>query len=403
MFISVSNNDGRYSFIVGDKPEDDPRSFFQSLYDFDLVDSLKSDYNTYAEAHSSGLRLIKNMPSSIMSKKAVFEENTSKTSPEDRVVSHFSQQVNLMGSRIPDIESSENEDRQEQAASLLKEMKAAEDSIKGVLKMVEEKTNTELLEDLLSSIADMKGRMSKYAPVEQAPEGNLGDEDISVDVPSLPPPQAKVDHSETLLSLGVAAAKSLAATHRTAHVRLVEKDEDLDSYFIHLADENGDVCTMRFTNGLLLDSLTPSTRVAMVHPYHGVGFMERYWEPITAAVGHYLIAGKDILVFPGENGSRWEMPGKNITDGTNHIVTISKANGSWWMKDSQVSITKTAATEIPVTVGASARCVKKNLPTYYGRTGMVVKVIPRADHQDIVVDFGRGLGTLVLENSDVQI
>jgi hypothetical protein len=414
MFISVSNNGDRYSFVIGDRPTDDPNTFFQSLYDFDLVDNLKSDYSSYAEAHSNGLRLIKHMPSSIMAKKAVFEENTDKDSPEERVVSHFGQQVSLIGSRIPDILSADEKERQEQAGSIIREMEEAEKSIQGVLKIVEEKTNSELLEDLLSSIKEMKSKVSQYVPAKPEAKPNSEDEEISVDDipdssdPALAPPpppsiQASKDHSETLLAFGTAAAKSLIATHKTAHVRLVEKDDVTDSYFVHIADSNGDVCCMKFNNNVLLTSLIPSTRVAMVHPYHSSTFMERYWEPITMAVGHYLIANKDILIsHSDENSSRRRFAGSNISDGTKHIVTISTENGSWWIKDSQESVIKTAATQAPSAIGTNVRCIRKNLPTYYGRTGMVVNVIPRADTCDVVVDFGRGLGTLVLENSEVQ-
>lgn len=410
MFISVSKNGDRFSFVVGDSPGDDPDTFFQSSYDFDLVDNLKSDYSSYAEAHSNGLRLIKNMPSSIMARKAVFEENTDKSSPEDRVVSHFGQQVSLIGSRVPDVISAEEgKDRQDQATALISEMDATENSIKGVLKIVEEKTNSELLEDLISSINDMKSKISKYAPSKPESKPNPEDDEITVDDipdssdPSIAATQASLDHSETLLAFGTSAAKSLIATHSTAHVRLIEKDDITDSYFIHIADKNGDVCTMKFNSNVLLTNLSPSTRVAMIHPYHSITFMERYWEPVTMAVGHYLISGKDILISHNEdNSSRRRFSGSDIHNGTKHIISISTDHGSWWMKDSQESVIKTASAQAPAAIGTNVRCIRKNLPTYYGRTGMVVNVIPRADRCDVVVDFGRGLGTLVLDNSEVK-
>jgi hypothetical protein len=409
MFISVAKTGDRYSFIVGTNQDDDPRSFFDSAYDFDLVDGLDSDYGSYAEAHASGLRLIKAMPSSIMARKAVFEDDPDHASPEERTVRHFSEQVTLMGERLPSIESMPEEDRGDEATAFMSELKAIEDSINGVMGEVESSSSKELLENLLSDLSMMRERISPNAAKNDVSEPTKNTDDLISDesdpsspvVPSLG--MTSSDKANVLLSFGVSAAKSIIANHKTAHVRLVEKDDDTDSYFVHLADEGGDVCSLKFNNDLLLTGMVPSNRVAMVHPYHSIGFLERYWEPMVMAVGHYGMPGKDIAVSHcHEDSSRCRLAGVDTRNGSKHFVSIVRKGNSWWIQDSGSRAIKTASSDPVDMNGMEVRCVRKNLPTYYGRTGAVVRVIPRADRHDLVVDFRRGLGTLVLTNEDIE-
>ena len=412
MFISISRNGDRYSFVVGNSPDDDPRTFFDSAYDFDLVSGMQSDYGSYAEAHAVGQKLIMGTPSAIMARKAVFEDDPEGSSPEDRSVSHFSSQVSLIGERLPSLESMPEGDRTEEAEAIAGELKSIEESIKGVLREVDSSSNTGILDDLLSDVKGMIDRVNEWVPPKPVPEA-LVDEDVDIGAepaaavppvanPVPPMPQASAG-TDVLLAFGLAASGSLAATHRTAHVRSIDRDDPSGSYFVHLADKGGDICSLKFNDRMLLTGIAPSDRVAAVHPYHSVGFMERYWEPISMAVGHFLIPGKDILVSHGhEDSSRFRLAGESLVDGSRHFVSVSKVDGSWWLRDSPMAATKTAAVDRSTAVGKEVRCTRKNLTTYYGRTGMVARVIPRADRYDVVVDFRRGLGTLVLTGEDVE-
>ena len=388
MFISVAKLYDRYAFLVGHHTGDPARTYFRSLYDSDLVSGVEPSYRTFLEAHCAASKIVHYCPSAILAKKASIlgVDEDALQSPEERTVDHFGEQYQLISRRVREILSEKPKHRSELLDRVLAEIKEVQNSIAGMLDMIETGDKLLELEDiqrdlgkLKTSVKKMRGKHSKTASAQH----------VSDPLP-------------VILSLSKKAAMALIPSHETVHIRKVEADEESGNFITTLSEEGGDVCSLHFNESLLLTGITPSRSVNKTCPYHSKDFLERYWEPVTSSVGHFLMSGKNILLSTNRlDGTRTRIKATNL-DVKREIeinLKIDADTKTWGLRERNLPTVKASAS----IEGQEVKCVKPELPTYYGRTGTVKNVKEKGGNTYLSVDFRRGLGILILKDSDVEL
>ena len=136
---------------------------------------------------------------------------------------------------------------------------------------------------------------------------------------------------------------------------------------------------------------------------HDKEFMERFWEPIVDAVGHFLVPGDDVIIVSGMSHGSGRYCGFRV-DGKESEVGVRLSGSCWWLDST--TLYKTAAsrfTEDQLGVGSQVSCTSRGLPSYYGREGYVVDLRRGLIGNVRQVDFGRGLGTIWLREDAIDI
>jgi hypothetical protein len=194
------------------------------------------------------------------------------------------------------------------------------------------------------------------------------------------------------------AAVALSPLHETARIVLAEYVPDSGSYDVVFGDGTGELCCAKFDHRMLLSDVIPCGKIAKEAPYHSKRFFEGYFEPIVHAVGHLVMPGDNIAVVNHPASKRRRMAAYSVKDKLFRWARfrIPETEDSWdfeleGMLSSQASMKN-----------KQVKCIRTDLPTYYGRTGEVIDEVDRGTYKDIVVDFRRGLGVVVMTSSDIE-
>lgn len=354
MNICIKKSDGRgYTFSVIEEKGDTPGMEYQSDRDFYLVSGVKSHYPTYAEAHSTALRIAELHPEIVMAKKAAFSLN-SLNNENDLTTSFFY----FWNSFITEVKQKPS-DFHFHARSASRVKRFLKSGVKNTC---------------LDCCAE-------YIEAEE---------------------EEKDDKENVLTCLrffAEKAAEALSPVDEKIHIRLAEYIPSSDSYDIVLGDEENDICCVKLDNKMLLEDVIPCGKTAMKKPYHSKDFFESYFEPVMSSIGHIKV--KDVIaVVNHPNSKRRKMVAFSTTDNTDKLVKLNlplSEDSVWGFKIEPIT-----ASMKPLQ-NEQVRCIRPDLPTYYGRTGEVVEEINRGTYKDVVVDFGRGLGPVVMTDSDIEL
>lgn len=349
IFIKKSDTNS-YSFTIFEEKGDSPGMGYQSELDFYLVSGIKSHYPTYTEAHSAALRIAEKHPEVVMAKKAAFSLN-SINKENDLTTSFFY----FWNSFITETKTKPADFHLHGASA---------SRVFGMLK-----TGSK------SPIIECCAEYSEAEIEENEKEGVL----------------------DCLRFFAETAAAALNPANEKIHIKKAEYIPNSDSYDIVLGDDKGDVCCLKIDNKLLLEDVLPCGNTTIEKPYHSTEFFETYFEPVMAAIGHIKV--KEVVALVNHSKStRRKILAFSTVDNSPKLVKVSipKSKDSVWGFKIEPLPARTASLE-----GKQIRCTRPDLPTYYERTGTVTEEINRGVYNDIVVDFGRGLGLVVMTDSDV--
>jgi hypothetical protein len=209
-------------------------------------------------------------------------------------------------------------------------------------------------------------------------------------------PQSMLSRA-SLMAFGEAAALSLYASHPESYLERIEFDKASNSYLVVIAEPKQEICLLSFNTDLMLDGIFPTGNIAKQAAYHSHSFFERYWEPIVDAVGHYRF--QNVLILPHHPQSkRRSLAGWDMLNGCQAQVALKVSSQSdrqktWFLRCFAIETDKWE--------NAQVRCIKK-LPSYYLRTGISRSATSRGSYLDVPVDFGRGLGVVIMTDSDLE-
>ena len=412
MFIRVATAGERYAFVVGEDPKSPLAACFCSNRDHYLVRGLPRDYRTFAEAHVYAQRLIDHFPSLIAAKHLL---QKTADDPQADFVSHYGKVVDSLTLRLQTILDLDR-DVEPRLQQFVDELDAVKNEITSAQSLVDPGDNAKILNDILEDLDKLKAEAEAKLPLEtpEAPTPPLLDatgQPVPVAQPAQPPlpfsvPQsslpsveasakttdATLDGNAILRAFSEAATMALVPQHPTAYLRLITHDPALEVSTAAIADGNQDVCLLKFDEHLMLCGVLPGPAAPA---YHTAEFFDHYWEPVVDAVGHIKDGDRVVVahVSPMTRCSQWG----GFVDETaaQFAVDFPTERRTWILKIA-------AQQEVQVT-NEMVRCTDRNLPSLFGRTGTKLAEEPHADYIELLVDFGRGLGTVKLTNAQVEI
>ena len=366
--ISSVKDRPAFCFQVGDEeidgmPQD---SFFDSRTDFHVVDGIVPWYPTFTQAHLAAYKLAHFMPFVVLAKKYVAcntsNGKTTKTaSSVTKTGSFYDAWLAIL---------------QEQHGNPL----VAEESLvafRSASKAVRDLDKTEDRDALTSTLAGLKD-------VSDRETGSFRKE-ASVEKPVLSEATVK----NVLFSYAATACLELERLNDHICVGNILKEND--GYRIVLSDASCNLLEITANKDLLVNSIRPAGTLAKTYPYHSPAFYENIWEPLVGAIGHVVNAG--VVLCPNLLPKNGRFMALRMENKKETVATVK--TGATWM-------VKTADIMPPFAEKAMVECTNRNLPAYAGRTGVVVKVVHHEDYQDVTVDFGRGLESVVLSDKDIR-
>ena len=453
MFVSINKSNDRYFTIVGANPNDNSGAFFNSMYDFYLIANMPSSFSTFAEAYAAGQKIATKIPSLVMAKKEVFYSKVAghgAPEVESEMVASYESQLMILKHRFSGLHSEDDSEKPELYEALRSE---CEEIIAALNSLLEDSkisdTSKESFEDIIQDLQDLIDDIEKTGFVEEKEDNPTGDTDdlaallsgmegsdpsqigitpagapmqtgMQTGMPSGMPMAAgpglamamaapktpNLRFGEIIQTFGEAAATGLIPSHPEAFLRQVEWDDDDECFYATVSEPAGDLITLAFNYNLLLYRVLPHNRLHKQCSYQSPDFFEKYWEPIIHSVGHFFHETNQIILVPEHYQSqRFAMRGFRADTKSPVVAGIQSAGlehgKSWIIKCAQASA-KSGSTQNQLD-HAQIRCTKRELPTYFGRTGLVKEVRQHADYTDVVVDFGRGLDVCVLTDQDVEI
>ncbi len=344
--IVKKQQENRYSFSVIEEKGDISEMGYSSPRDYFLVSGVKPFYPTYAHAHSAGLRIAEKHPDVVKAKKAAFSSASSDESKKE--VEEFYRFWSIFAS------SKENK-------------KLCLASASNISKLAEKDFCGKLVKKASEDVSDSKDDKEKIL--------------------------------DCLRCFAESAAVALAPVNKNAHIRIAEYLPETDSYSIVFADDEGDICCAKIDNRMLLDDVIPCGKTVSEFPYHSKLFFERYFEPIAYAIGNISLPGGVVAVPNHPLSKRRRLIAFSLTEKTPKVVLVNipeSKDKSWEFKVESAKFLTASMKNTEV------KCIRSDLPTYYGRTGEVIEEIDRGTYKDIVVNFRRGLGLVVMTDSDIE-
>jgi len=397
MFIHISKVNGRYSFVAGDSPADDIGAMFCSARDFHLVDWVKSNYKSFGDAHLQAQRLVETRPSAILAKKVSYykmaeEGDMLSMPPEDMMVAHYNEQLDLIQNRLQSIGDEKARDKGDIINGVSKEIEGIFGEIQNLKKIVESQDNLDTLEDIESEIKGIKLRLDeerKSLPAPKTAESTMGGIIVGF-----------------VKEMSERAMRAVGAVHPNAY--LSEVMDLADSYESTISQfEEGevkDILKLRFAKEALLTDILPMAGTWDESPLHSVSFLRKYWEPVVHAVGHIYIPEAETVMVSSIIKSHCQFGGFHVPSKSLADIAMSVDGDSWKVN---VSMSKHAASkfkEDELREGMEVVCIKRELgDNYYNQTGSIKSIIPHRDYVDVVVDFRRGVGEIVLTDRDIDI
>ena len=399
MFISVSEAKGRFTFLVGEDPNDDPRAHFWSLSDAHLVLGLKQDYASFGEAHTCASKLVSKRPLHVMAKRVTFHKLSQDyfeqfMNAKDTSVSHFHELLDLVEERLNGIETLEDRERGKRAEAISKELAGIVGDINSLMQLADDDDMKSDLEDSLQRVKDIEGdkrlrrSLAKVAAMEQ--------------------PEISEIAKDALVAFGEAAFLAIQPIHRGAFLNKIAFLEQQGVFEVSIAEKTeagiSDIVTLRFGEDLLLSDILPSFGTRAKAPLHSKKFYSNYWKPITTAIGHIAPPGYGVVAVPAkDHGARDAIPGFEVATGKQVCVSaVFSGDDKQFWKLSSGDVPQSKFTEGELVEGEEVKCINRTFPSYFGRTGTISAVAPRHDYADVTVDFRRGLGKVVMTDKDLE-
>ena len=371
---------------------------FDSWRDSHLVAGLDRAQSTFGDAYAVANRLVSRFPSVVAARRARISKMGGEEAvrPEDEIVAHFSEQVALLESRWDEVSTAENVDRPGTLAAFVAELEGVSDSLSKVRSAFPlSEANVEELDSIQERLAAVLGVAKAEKDKFPAPTKTAGE--VS-ELPSC----AK----ESVVAFAEDAARGLSTSWPEAYLSKVEYLEDAHRFVATISCGNSDLCLVSFNDDLFMTGILPCAMMAEQAPYHSKEFYDRCWLPVVFSVGHFLDEETGSVMAPrcGADDKGARMYGFSLDGWTDVSFDISTGSGAWMVSKAQGQVRQAASkfTEDQL-LNAEVMCTRQDLPTYYGRTGTVISVVPRSDYADVTVDFRRGLGQVVLTDSDIEL
>ena len=391
MFITVSKLGGRFIFAVGDNPNDASGAWVSSINDSAILGDIPPTFSSFGEAHAVASRIVDDRPSLVLAKKASFysladeAETASNISAEDQVMSHYNEQVELIGQRVAGLGGIEPSDRKDVVEAVKKEIDGVKVEMERLFPIIEDETNKQQFESLFQHVRELLKTISSLSEVKTA---------------SIMPGLASLRRT-AVRAFSEAAMTALTPLHKEIFVKGASYDPKTRVSSSVLATPDGDVVRLSFDGCLLLSDISPCVKTASAHSDE---FRRNYWEPIVHAVGHFRHAGSDMVaVTDMDKSSRNKFKAFVISDGSQGELevkpTIISGVKTWLIKK---ATTVTAPPRSPIVVDDEIECNAQHLPSYAGRTGIVCAVAEKPNGRLYRVDFRRGLGVVWMEEKNIH-
>lgn len=407
MFISIHPLNNKYSFEIGDNRMESPKSFFSSLRDRHLFPLFSKTYPSFGEAYRCAQKIVENAPTCILAKKlsfykhAIGESGVEETelSIQEQIVEHYGIQVGLIEKRLLDIDGKKGDPDEKEVESVKNEIEFIMTGIKTTVKEIDfEKSNMDNLVDIYESCKKLKKKAKKLCPTPKedlkTASKNINKNDIGI--------------KDILMAFGESVLLTLNKKHSDIYIKELSKDSSSDDYHVVLAEGDNNVVDLVFNEDFLLSNVVPLGGEKI----YDKKFFDKYWLPSVWSVGHIYFPDKKVVACTKNiirNGDSIVFHGFDINSQNNALITIAfneerrKIKTSWWIGISKFEktsmLTDVKKEEI---IGKEVKCIDKNLPTYYQRTGSVDSFDVGPDYTDVVVDFRRGLGKVVLRDDQLE-
>jgi hypothetical protein len=421
MFISIRPVRNRYAFVLGEQPQDDPGMFFDSSRHAHLVAGLSPTYVSFGEAHAFGMRLLEQQPSHVAARRGVFVCHASREDAEADTVAHYDALLDLISQRFADACSAastqkETKQKLELLQPLEEELSGVESYLESVLQEIQSDSFREQMQRTLLGIRRLQSRLAHR--LDRLRPSELPEEPSAPSAEPLAPTAAALSRRAECQDLSFAvpllrafaekAMQGLSALHPEIYLHDIEQDAEGGQYFMHLHEPGGPVCILRCNAHLLLNGVLPGRHLLPHSGYHHRRFWKRYWQPVVYQVGHILLE-PDVLALSRHPRSRsFHMAAFRLhTTGENDLrlsVSLSPTDGCWRLSASDAPLHLAhRLTEQSDWKGAMVRVTRPDLPSYHGRTGTVLRVVPRSDYRDVLVDMGRGLDEVMFTDHDLEV
>jgi len=443
MKIEIDKKHNRYSFAI---KKSDGKLLYASSKQFFLIPSIKSSYQYAWEAYRDAKRIPTYHLESLdklASEEFVAPINTD-VSAESMLEDHYNTILNGINDKARSVESDEDKEAiYEEIKMITSELLAIEsnleeeegkeiDQIDDMIGFLKRITNR-YFSDLLEKDKEEKEEADKAQAESDAlmaeegmgmegmggMEGGMG-EPMPMDSPQNPLAMSSKRvlandnfEKEVLEDFAEGACRAIQGFHPDAIY-----DIDIEHKEIKICDKEP-ILSLKVGEGMLLTNIMPNGKVYSIYPYHKSTFYQKYWKPIVESIGHIvvdnsmlLVPGKTVLPdFPSSPKS-FTVNGWNIDNNKEENINVSfkgdTKDSIWLFEDAKSIRTSSSGHNVSKYTeqeysNAIVKCINPQLKSIYGRTGAVDKILPGTNYVEVYVDFGRGLGTQIMSEQDIEI
>lgn len=409
MFISVHKSNNKYSFEIGDGEFEDKSSFFSSLKDHHLFSLCPKTFPSFGEAYRCAQKVIENVPSCIMAKKLSFYKKYSsetgisnsesgvdetRLSVQEQIVEHYGMQLDLIENRFEEVTKSGVEPEEKEIEAVKTELDMIIDGIKNTAKEIEfEDSILKNITDIYNDCEELKKKIEKATSKK--------------DVKTASKEVKGIDVKDILMTFGESVLLTLNKKDPEIYIKELSMDSKSNNYHFVFASNEKNIIGLTFNKDLLLSEVIPLNS----NKLYDKKFFDEYWLPSVWSVGHIFIPEKNMVACSKNihrDGNNIVLSGFDIKSHNKSLLKLSFKQGndriknSWWIKVSQDNSEGLKDVAKDKMIGKEVKCIDKDLPTYYGRTGSVVDFEVGIDYADVVVDFRRGLDKVVLRDDQLE-
>lgn len=398
MFINVSQTkSGRYIFNVGDNPTDGSRCWINSLRDAALLGDTPATFSSFGEAYAFASRFADGRPSAIVVKKisgmySVMTETSSDDAAmlaEGDVLSHYAAQVEAIIHRVEESVVTHSKSISEELNALVKEIESVKKELQNLHEMASEEGKTTFI-DMIGKLEDAKSKVHKCleAKTAQTQEHSLNTSIARA----------------AIRAFSESAMLTLQPLHKDIFVRAAFSTPK--GYESVLSTPAGDVARLLFDKHLLLSGVYPCGQSLLAsNGLHEETFLNRYWEPIVHAVGHFHSKSQGVVAVSGMGmDKRYGMSAFGMEDNSLSKLIIEHpvvmGSKTWTLKRVGATITTPPSSEF--NIDDEVVCVDETLPTYVGSTGVVDAIKQTPSRTLLRIDFRRGLGIVWLSSDSIR-
>lgn len=398
MFISISKTGNeRYIFCVGDNPTEESGSWLVSYRDAALLGDLPATFNSFGEAHSAASRLIEERSACVLAKRAMFYSQSQskleeKELAEGSVVSHYIEQVGIIGQRIATLSKTQIKDFDIEIGILSNEVSAIKEEVIKLTPLADGHGKA-TFEAIKERLEDFSNRISKLQNTKQ----KSANKKIS---------NYNAMRKSVVRAFSEAAMQVLQPIHKDVFVKGAIFYPDDESCEAILATPQYDLVSLSFDKNLLLSGISACGQIRkFCGGEQSNSFFLKYWEPIVNAVGHFHSKGNNMVAVAGMDMSRREiMKAFSSIDASDNLLEIVRpvvmGNRTWILKKTSESVTTTP--DEGIKINDEVECVAKKLPSYFGRTGTVDQISSPTGKILYRVNFRRGLGALWTDGNNIK-